>query len=180
MTDAMKIKHACAVISALENRFGASIGARTQSLVGNIKDLRLLLEKPHVTDKTRQIEEGRAGPTWADALLLSRRLGEHILERKANFRKIDLVSWAKDMDKILRIDKRTSEQLEAVIDWCQQDDFWSDNILSPSKLRKQLDKLELRMKRDKLWQRTRRLCRPESAGKSAKDKYLEALNAKDS
>jgi hypothetical protein len=81
------------------------------------------------------------------------------------------------MDKIMRLDKRTPEQLAEVIDWCQQDDFWQDNILSPAKLRKQLDKLELRMSKDRQWQRTQRLRRPESTGKSAKEKYLEKLHA---
>jgi hypothetical protein len=82
-----------------------------------------------------------------------------------------------DMDKILRLDKRTPEQLEDVIDWCQQDEFWQDNILSPAKLRKQLDKLELRMAKDKQWQATRRLRRP-AGGKTAKERYMESLDEK--
>ena len=46
---------------------------------------------------------------------------------------------------MLRIDKRSVEDIEAVIRWCQQDDFWHKNILSTDKLRKQFDKLYIAM-----------------------------------
>jgi hypothetical protein len=84
------------------------------------------------------------------------------------------------MDKILRLDKRTPEHLADVIDWCQHDDFWQDNILSPFKLRKQLDKLELKMSKDHKWQRDQRLRKPSSSGKSAKERYLEKVNEENS
>jgi hypothetical protein len=53
--------------------------------------------------------------------------------------------WIDDMDKIMRIDGHTAEEVESVIMWCQQDSFWCSNILSPSKLRTQFDALKLRM-----------------------------------
>ena len=46
---------------------------------------------------------------------------------------------------MLRIDKRKTERIEQVINWCQQDEFWKNNILSSEKLRIQFDKLELEM-----------------------------------
>jgi hypothetical protein len=38
--------------------------------------------------------------------------------------------------------------VEAVIYWCQQDDFWKQNIRSTAKLRKQFDSLLVRAKAD--------------------------------
>ena len=32
-----------------------------------------------------------------------------------------------------------------MIEWCQTDEFWQDNILSTAKLRKQYDQLVLKM-----------------------------------
>ena len=46
---------------------------------------------------------------------------------------------------MIRLDKRKPERIEAVIRWCQQDPFWQSNILSAETLRKQFDRLELRM-----------------------------------
>ena len=78
---------------------------------------------------------------------LSQFLLDLILERKPNFRKPDLQGWAVYIDRLIHLDKRSPEQLEAVIHWCQQDDFWQNNILSTEKLRKQIDKLELAMEK---------------------------------
>lgn len=57
----------------------------------------------------------------------------------------DLQKWSKQIDYILRIDKREVEEVKSVIKWCQNDDFWFKNILSPEKLRKHYDQLVLQM-----------------------------------
>lgn len=57
-------------------------------------------------------------------------------------------SWCADIDKILQIDKRTFEQVEVMIRWCQQDSFWQANILSASKLREKFDTLIAQCKRN--------------------------------
>ena len=55
-------------------------------------------------------------------------------------------NWAEDIDKLNRIDNRTFEQIEWMINWCQQDPFWKQNILSPAKLRKQFNQLVIKAK----------------------------------
>ncbi len=50
-------------------------------------------------------------------------------------------SWAHEMNKIIRIDRRSRDEIQAVIYFSQQDDFWQDNIRSPAKLRKQFSVL---------------------------------------
>lgn len=54
-------------------------------------------------------------------------------------------TWLKDMDAIIRIDRRETAEVLRVIEWCQQDAFWKANIMSPGKLRKQFDTLKMRM-----------------------------------
>ena len=65
--------------------------------------------------------------------------------RKSDFKKPNLQVWVKDIDRMIRLDKRTPDRIEAVIRWCQQDDFWQNNILSPGKLRDKFDQLDLKM-----------------------------------
>ena len=49
--------------------------------------------------------------------------------------------WAVIIDKTQRIDEYTYEEIESVIRWCQEDEFWQKNILSADKLRKQMHRL---------------------------------------
>lgn len=64
-----------------------------------------------------------------------------------NFKKTDdnLNKWAIDIDRLHRIDSRDYDEIEKVIRWCKDDRFWSPNIVSGSKLRKQYDVLVAKM-----------------------------------
>jgi hypothetical protein len=57
--------------------------------------------------------------------------------------------WIADIDKLIRIDEKTVEQVEAAIRWSQADSFWSSNIHSPAALRKQYEKMRLQAQRNK-------------------------------
>ena len=80
---------------------------------------------------------------------LANLLYELIRENNPKFKAPNMDNWCGHVDKMLRIDKRSIDDVEAVIRWCQQDDFWHKNILSTDKLRKQFDKLYMAMPRDK-------------------------------
>lgn len=54
-------------------------------------------------------------------------------------------TWMQAIDRLIRIDEYTPDNIRQVIDWCQQDEFWQGNILSAGKLRKQFDQLKHRM-----------------------------------
>lgn len=84
----------------------------------------------------------------SDEVRLSELLLEKILSRNPNHKKPNIQTWAKDIDRMIRIDHRTPEDIRAVIEWCQSDPFWQNNILSTSKLRKQFDQLQMKMKAD--------------------------------
>ena len=55
--------------------------------------------------------------------------------------------WLSDMERLNRIDERSWEQITRAIEWCQADDFWRGNIMSPAKLRNQYDQLRLAAQR---------------------------------
>jgi len=105
-----------------------------------------LVKKPLHTKETitKETIQKKYSPT-SEEVRLSTLLLDLILDRKANFRKPDIQKWSLHIDRLLHIGKRTPQEIEKVIHWCQQDDFWQDNILSTEKLRKQIDKLELKM-----------------------------------
>jgi len=172
MTNTQKVKHAIAVLKELEKRAGKErVVNIVDNLYGNLISLRHLLEIPHVPDGKKTEAKTIPGVTHDLAVYLL-----HLIKkRKSNFRVPDMNKWVVDMDKIIRIDGRTTEGLREVIEWCQQDEFWQNNILSPAKLRKQLDRLELQMDRDHKWKRNRRIA-PVVNGKTAKQKYLEGLD----
>ena len=61
-----------------------------------------------------------------------------------------LQRWAKDIDYMIRLDKRTPKNIAELFRWSQEDNFWCANIRSPRKLREKWDTLELqRGKRSK-------------------------------
>ena len=76
---------------------------------------------------------------------LAKYLFNHISKRRPNFKKPNFKAWTSDIEKMIRIDKRDTEEIKKVIEWCQKDDFWKNNILSTTKLRKQYDQLALKM-----------------------------------
>ena len=79
---------------------------------------------------------------------LSELLLEKILSRNPNHKRPNLQTWAKDVDRMIRIDHRAPEEIRDVIKWCQADTFWQNNILSTAKLRSKFDQLRLKMKAD--------------------------------
>ena len=106
-------------------------------------------------------KEGKEGkektikPLSPESLRLSGLLAELILKNNPTHRDLNngkgettIIRWANDIDKMLRIDGRDSPMVEKIIRWCQQDTFWLKNILSGETLRKQYDKLILKVDDD--------------------------------
>lgn len=54
--------------------------------------------------------------------------------------------WAGDIDKMHRLDGYEWGDIEAAIRWCQADAFWSQNILSGAKLRRQMHQIVMKSK----------------------------------
>jgi len=76
---------------------------------------------------------------------LAKYLFAYILQNNPKAKEPNFNKWASQFDLILRVDGRSSDDTKAVISWCQKDEFWKVNILSPDKLRKQFDQLFVKM-----------------------------------
>ena len=59
--------------------------------------------------------------------------------------------WADSIRLMIERDKRTPQKIRNMIDWCQADNFWKQNILSTAKLRKQYDTMRPKAKAE--WER---------------------------
>ncbi len=79
---------------------------------------------------------------------LAEKLDGRIRERLPDEPPTNLQVWAKDIDLIIRIDKRHPEDISRIIDWAHdhdppgQDFAWSNQIKSPKKLRKHFSMLK--------------------------------------
>jgi len=77
-------------------------------------------------------------------LRLSKKLFSLILQNDSKAKTPNFEKWSEDIEKLIRIDHRTPDEIYHVIQWTQQDDFWKSNILSASKLREQFPQLWLK------------------------------------
>jgi len=81
-----------------------------------------------------------------DAEVVANHLLSKIQTNKPNFKEPNLTEWSKDIDRAIRLDNRTKEQLMFCIDWIYgAGSFWIPNILSGKKLREKFDTMELQM-----------------------------------
>lgn len=96
-------------------------------------------------DKNKQYKKEESVPS-PSAQRLATFLYEKVKARNEKMRKPNLDKWAKDIDKLLKPNRNRSEpyttaQVQAVIEWAHNDDFWHKNILSGESLNKKMDRL---------------------------------------
>lgn len=84
-----------------------------------------------------------AGKSWgtADDLKAARWIFDKALTMNASLSEPNWVEWANTIRLMRLQDKRTHYEICELFKWANEDDFWQENILSPSKLRKQWDSL---------------------------------------
>lgn len=97
------------------------------------------------TRKKREYDENSSSFKLAKYLYLK------IQENDPNAKEPNFQTWADDARKLMELDKRSKEDIYNVINWCQQDEFWSSNILSVKKLRSQFTQLFIKMNKDTEW-----------------------------
>lgn len=81
--------------------------------------------------------------------------------------------WADSIRLMIERDKRTPQQIHNMIDWCQADSFWKQNILSTAKLRKQYDTMRPKAKAE--WER--KGIPPSGSAKVADDPWFNRKKA---
>jgi uncharacterized protein YdaU (DUF1376 family) len=113
------------------------------------------VDKTPSSELTSSSDQGRVTPQKEtqyqpskEASRLATLLKSEILRNNANHKitQAQEREWVITADRMLRLDNRTFEQVAAVIQWAQHDEFWMANILSMDKLRKQFDQLSLKMR----------------------------------
>jgi hypothetical protein len=96
----------------------------------------------HIELRTNELSR-----TYGDEIHQACKLLADLIESNGSRRPQVTDRWLSDMERLHRIDERSWEQITKAIEWCQADEFWRGNIMSPGKLRKQYDQLRLAAQR---------------------------------
>jgi hypothetical protein len=112
------------------------------------------IEKEGRRNEKTKIKRNISSEVSEEALRLAQLFLESIRECnpdfKPSFDQKDLDRWACDIDLMMRIDKRSSDQIREVITWLKEDRFWWKNIQSGENLRKKFDRLVAEMRSPKI------------------------------
>lgn len=113
-------------------------------------------EEKRKEEKREENTSAISPKTFSDIdIHLTNLLIEKILEndpksRVQRIRQKTIESWHNECRRLREIDNRRPEDIEAVINWCQEDDFEKTIVLSMPKLRIRFDELWLKHKNVKL------------------------------
>jgi hypothetical protein len=106
-----------------------------------------VLQKKSVTpDKIRIDKIREDNIIMSQDLRLANLLFDLIKENNPTHKQPNIESWAEEVRKMRQIDKRTEQQIEFLMRWAQNDNFWRGNILSTKKLREKFDQLVMQCK----------------------------------
>lgn len=96
-----------------------------------------------IIEVSKESKKGKKKTFMSDSTeyRLSNLLLKEIQKNNPNQKKPNLQTWSADIDKMVRLDNRTPDDIKEIIIWAQNDDFWRSNILSTAKLRKKYDAL---------------------------------------
>jgi hypothetical protein len=122
---------------------------------------------PSKENTSSEVSHKAPDSNLSEGVRLSQFLFSRMLLNNPKAKKPNFESWAKHVGLMLRVEKRTTQEIEDVIEFSQGDDFWKVNILSTSKLREKFDQLYLKMKQQQ---------RPSSSAKTKQDSAVDHRN----
>lgn len=108
-------------------------------------EINIELEKEIYTKKEKK-KESVALTVCDDPHDVANYLLQKILNHQPTFKKPNINEWAKEIDRAIRIDGRSKEELMRCIDWIYstpKGSFWISNILSGRKLREKFDTMKM-------------------------------------
>ena len=82
-------------------------------------------------------------------VLVAKEMEKILLKAKPDSKRPTIQAWAKDIDYLIRIDKKNPQDIIDLFEWTQNNEFWVANIRSARKLREKWDTLELQRGRAK-------------------------------
>ncbi len=104
----------------------------------------LIQDNKNLNKKFKQnISPPRVFTDDSQEIMLALYLGDKIKQNNPKAKEPRIQLWAKVFNDLIKLDKREVEEVKKIIDFSQSDDFWKCNILSPTALRKQYDRLYL-------------------------------------
>jgi hypothetical protein len=116
----------------------------TYTLRNYINTIRGQKEKEKEKEKQKDKKTSRRANKFDDMqMALAKKLLKRIRERDPNYQQPNLDKWANDIRLMMERDNRPYNEIDKVIDWCQDDAFWHKNILSTGKLREQFSRLRM-------------------------------------
>lgn len=122
----------------ISNAFTEKNDGRTKTAGG--ADENVLHINTSINTEEKEIHKENAP---SDASAFCSLFHKKIKDKKPDFSKKISPSWIKNAEKLLKL--RKTEELEKIIDFALEDSFWCANVLSPEKLLKHLDALEVKM-----------------------------------
>lgn len=122
-----------------KNNSKRSSSSRNSKESRNEETLKFLSRHPEAADGIYT----PAGKSWgtADDLKAARWIFDKLLTVNASLSEPNWVEWANTIRLMRMQDKRSHYEICDLFQWANRDEFWKDNILSPSSLRKQWDQL---------------------------------------
>lgn len=120
--------------------------SESKSFSNNFSDTSLPEVPANDTVKKEHIEEYKSKPKdehSADASALASYFLSKVKEKKTDFTKTVSPSWVKNSEKILKI--RSKQEIGKIIEFALNHDFWMSKCLTPEKILKHLDALEIDM-----------------------------------
>ncbi|HDZ2946364.1 TPA: replication protein [Klebsiella pneumoniae] len=122
-----------------KNNSKRSSSSRNSKESRNEETLKFLSRHPEAADGIYT----PAGKSWgtADDLKAARWIFDKALTVNASLSEPNWVEWANTIRLMRLQDKRTHYEICELFKWANEDGFWQENILCPSKLRKKWDQL---------------------------------------
>jgi len=108
------------------------------------------IDKDNIKEYVKKDEDSLSPNKFVDdsyQIKASKYLFEKIQSIDSKVKQPDFQKWAEQIDKLIRIDKRTEKEIAAVIVFATEDNFWKSNILSTAKLRDKFDTLFIQSKK---------------------------------
>lgn len=131
---------------------GVSGNKNTQSKVKESKGEENISSPSSDSENPEGVKSKKKKTYSDDAFQLATELAKLILKNDGKYFHLQgnkynqtVNSYAEDIDKMIRIDKVSVQEVKRTIYWCQSDVFWWKNILSGKKLREQYPKLRIEM-----------------------------------
>jgi hypothetical protein len=147
------------------SRTDAGTGGRKSAATGGRKSAAQNESQMEREPEGRKTTALASADTFDGEVVALANLLADLIEGNGSKRPVVTKAWFTTIDRMIRLDDRSPDQIERAIRWCQQDDFWHRNILSPDKLRKHYDRLRLAAKEQ----------RRVPKGMSAAQEFLERL-----